>query len=240
MTARLTRRLEDVLWRLPPLGTGAALLAGVAVVIAVCWSTTFDRDNVPLPNHRFLDLNAERSLPAAFSAALLLFAALTAVAWSRRRRPAGGSTAPLLLGCLFAFFAVDEFAFLHERLEKWLDVDWQVLYLPVGAAGAAVGALTLRALPRPRPPALLLAGAGAWLVSQVFEKLQWDGERLVYAWMLFPEEALEMVGSVFFGVAFLVAADVERHAAALLLSPDRNPRNDEGLSPGGPTATPRT
>jgi hypothetical protein len=173
--------------------------------MAACWTTTFDRTDVPQPNHRFFDLNAEQSLAVVVSVGILFLAAAAAFAWSRR----GDGGRPVLgLVAFLVFMAVEEGAFLHERLESRLDVDWQILYLPVIAVGAWLWLRSLARLPRPWPAALLVLGAVSWALSQVFEALQWKGERLVHVWMLFPEEVGEMVGSALFALAFLAALQV--------------------------------
>ena len=182
---------------------GVALGLGIAAVLAACWTTTFDRTDVPQPNHRFLDLNAEQSLPVLVSVGLLVLAAAAAYTWSRQ----GGGRPALLLTGFLLFMAVEEGAFLHERIESRLDVDWQLLYLPVVALGGYLWLRTLAGLPRPWPAALLVLGGTAWALSQVFEALQWEGERLAHVWMLFPEEGLEMAGSLLFALAFIAALE---------------------------------
>jgi hypothetical protein len=146
-------------------------------------------NDLELPLGEF-SLTAELDVPAFFSAGLLWWAA--ALAWA-----AGGNLRPVAV--FFAFMGVDELVSIHEWLERTSGVDWQLLYLPVMALG---GIVWLRAAPRVGP--LWVAGAAAWVVAQVFELLQNDGDTLVHPWMTVPEEMLEMAGSSLWVLALLV------------------------------------
>lgn len=161
------------------------------------------------------DLNGEGTVTAVFSASLLLAAALVASAASRLVRPR--SWGLLVLGPFLAFMAVDELVSLHEKLELALGVDWQTVYLPVILVGGVAWVATLRDLrPRSSGRMLFVAGACAWVVAQVCEKLQYEGERLVHPVLSLPEETLEMAGSTLFLLALLrtVRALLPTEAAA--------------------------
>ncbi|MCZ2813415.1 hypothetical protein O2W15_18445 [Modestobacter sp. VKM Ac-2979] len=149
----------------------------------------------------WVDLGAEGRGAAKYSAALLLMASLAGVS-ARYTRQAGRSA--MLLGLLFAFMALDEYYMIHEELERLTRVDWQVLYLPVVAALAACFIHMLWLCQRDRSfVAMWVSGAAAWLMSQILEQLQWDGDiqRSGYAAMMVCEEILEMSGSVLLGLA---------------------------------------
>ncbi len=149
-----------------------------------------------------IDLNAEATAPAVFSAALLLFAAVAAFALldaSSRFVVAG-------LPTLFALLAVDEIVGIHEALDDATGIAWQILYLPVFAYAAVAARTLLRSLPN-RDPArhLFIAGVGAWVASQVFDLIQNHGAgELMYPALIVPEELLEMLGSGLVGLALLV------------------------------------
>jgi hypothetical protein len=115
------------------------------------------------------------------------------------------------LALFLAFFSLDELLSVHERLESYTGVDWQKLYLPVGALGALIGLGVLLEVRRDlRVVATLLAAGAAWFVAQVFEAVQWKGDKLVVPWLIYPEELLEMTGSALFGVAMLMALRSQR------------------------------
>jgi hypothetical protein len=157
---------------------------------------------------RGFDLAGEVNVPATFSAALLGLASVLAFALSRvAADPSLRSGVLAAFGTLLAFLAVDELIRVHERLAAWSEIEWQVIYLPVGLVGAALFALLWRGLRRFRPSdLLLLAAATTWLVSQAVERAQYTpGGRLTRSWTIVPEEALEMIGSTLLVLAFLTA-----------------------------------
>ena len=115
------------------------------------------------------------------------------------------------LALFLAFFSLDELLSFHERLESFTGIDWQKLYLPVGALGALIGLGVLLQVRRDlRVVATLLAAGAAWFVAQVFEAIQWKGDKLVVPWLIYPEELLEMTGSALFGVAMLMVLRSDR------------------------------
>ncbi|MGH8639070.1 MAG: hypothetical protein ACREUZ_18200, partial [Burkholderiales bacterium] len=129
------------------------------------------------------DLDAEVNFPSLFSASLLAAAgALTilagrALATGRRRLAWGALSAGLFL------LACDEFVELHEKLERAVGLDWQLLYAPLVVVLGAAFLLILRTVwPIRSTRLLLLAAAAAWFVSQILEQAQWDGERRVSAY----------------------------------------------------------
>lgn len=177
---------------------GIAPLAGVALGGAIALFGVL----YGVPAEPFTGLDAERNLPAFFSAALLVAAALLMLLHARNVQ----RLAPAALAALLAFLAVDELRTVHETLERRTGVDWQLLYAPLLLGGAVVGTLTLGGLHL--GPRLLLVLAGVtWTVAQALEGLQWDGDTLVHAWRILPEELLEMAGSALIVVALLRNAE---------------------------------
>jgi hypothetical protein len=157
------------------------------------------------------DLDGERTLPAAFSGGLPAAASVLAFTLAEYGGDAGiPRRFVTTFGFVLAFMALDEVLSLHERLELWTGIDWQILYMPVVAVAAIIWAGTLSWLWRLRSGGtpLLLGGAVLWLVSQVFEFVQWGGFRSDASgqrWAILPEELGEMFGSALFGLALLVA-----------------------------------
>jgi hypothetical protein len=185
------------------------LAAGFAVVIAV-FGLLGAANVITDGDVAFFDLDAEGKLPAFVAAAILLCAAvgalLACLETSERRWPWA------VLAVLFSVMAVDEAFRVHEALEDETSTDWQVLYLPLMAAGAVAWFALLGRLRRLRLAALLLfAGAVMWAVAGVLESIQWTGpretERAVegYGILMGIEELLEMCGSACFALAPLLA-----------------------------------
>src|SRR4051812_10003577 len=156
------------------------------------------------------DLDAERTLPAAFSALLLVAGSLAAFALSRFGRPTRiHGVVPIAFGLFLLFMALDEGLAIHEKLETLTGIDWQVLYAPVMLVGGLAWLGLLWSMWRlVTGRVLLIGGAVAWAVSQVFELLQYGGfssdGAAVRTWTVVPEELLEMVGSSLFALALLV------------------------------------
>jgi hypothetical protein len=151
-------------------------------------------------------LENEFTAPAYFSAALLLTAG--AFAWLAARESEDRMRlAWLALAALWLVMGMDEVVSLHERIERRVGVDWQLLYLPVAAAGGVAWLFVFRG--SDRVIRLLLAlGAAAWVAAQVLENLQWDSndERVdAFEQMMISEEILEMTGSLFFLAAVYLA-----------------------------------
>lgn len=153
-----------------------------------------------------MDLDAEMQLPAFAAALVLLLAGLVGLLnWRHRER----GWPWLGLGLLFMVMSLDEVAAIHERLESATGVDWQMLYAPVFLfAGASFLAAVLR-LGRSTSAGLLVLGAGAWVIAQFLEWLQWGGGGTepvdFYARAMVVEEVLEIAGSSLFLVALLLA-----------------------------------
>ena len=189
---------------------------GAIVIVSLAVLAALYRGEV-----RLLSLGEEFTIPAAVSGLLLLAAAVAALLvarlWSGSR---AGARAALALACFFAFMALDEMLFLHERLETWTGIDWQVLYLPVALIGGVAWLMVLRRLfAYPHAAGLFVAGAAAWVVSQAIELVQWNGDVLVYPWLNFPEETLEMTGSLLFALGLLAGLQAWMRVPAPALAP---------------------
>lgn len=162
-------------------------------------------------------LDAEGT-PAPIFSALVLVGATALALVNGLARPARQGMPLLLFAPLTLFMAADEAFSFHERAEELTSIDWQVLYLPlVAVCGIAWAWILTRTLRRPAERLLWLAGAGAWAVSQLLEDLQWDDRVgvLAHAWMIVPEEALEMAGSSAWLLALLLLARTPLAAGAL-------------------------
>jgi hypothetical protein len=198
-------RLEKV----PPRTAAVAGGLGIAVfaVLGTAYAEAKDGGLVPswfrvLP----VGLNGEGTLPAVFSALLLLAAGwlsfrASAVLGSRSDR-----FGPLVvLGALFTFMGLDEVLTIHERLEEVVDLAWWKFYAPLVLVGAIGAVLMLRRIwSHHLVRAALLGGGGCWFVAQLIETQQYDGAELVHRWTILPEEVLEMTGSLLFVLAMLL------------------------------------
>lgn len=189
-----------------------AFVGGAGILVVLCGGLAYAqaKPGDPLESALLrrlpLGLDTEFSVPAAFSAMLLLSAAALAHCAAAVHRPRPDSALRCVAG-LFAFMAFDEIFVIHERLEKLADVSWQTLYAPLVLFGAVAWLISLAQLRAvPLAPWSYVAGAAAWVASQVFESVQYDDDVLVARWTVLPEEGLEMVGSLLFVLALLITA----------------------------------
>jgi hypothetical protein len=194
---RLARAALSV-GRIPPWAFAAAAIAGIAPLAVLGQIHRHHQGS-------YWYLDNEDTLPAGYSGALLMAAAVLAVMVASLLSQGRFRNFWLAAGVVFAFMALDEVWTIHERLEGWTGADWQVFYAPI-ALGA--GLLVLAGLKDmaaiPGAAALFVAGGVAWLAAQVLEDLQWSGDVLEHEGMVVPEEVLEMVGSLLFALAALV------------------------------------
>ena len=200
---RTEPRLPAWLRRLAVLLTVAIALLGVVGTIYVIRPTSWLA--------RF-DLDRERTVPAAFSSLLLAASAVALLPLMRR----GVGIAAIVFAALLAFAAFDEAMVIHERIERDLERDWQLLYLPGFALTAAVWLVVLMRLPREGQARLLFVVSGAaWVAAQLLEAIQWDnGPRSRYSAMMVSEEMLEMAGSAILLLALLEAGVRAKRATA--------------------------
>ena len=200
-----------------------ALAGGLAIaafaVLGTAYAEAKDGGIVPswfriLP----VGLNGEGTLPALFSALLLLAAGLLAFRAAEALGGDGQRFRPLtVLGVVFSYMAIDELFAIHEGLEEVIHQAWWKFYAPLAAVAAVCAVLVLRrvwSLAAAR--AGFLAGGACWLVAQLIEAQQYDGDVLVHRWTILPEEVLEMTGSLLFVLALLVivqSATPVRHSS---------------------------
>lgn len=211
-SSALTRRTAVAL-------AASIVVLGTAGVLAEMGSAAF----------AVFDLDVERRVAALFSAGVLGLAMLATSAAVRT----GAEPSLRLVGGLFGFMAVDEFLSLHERLERWLGIDWQVLYLPAFSVAAVLALLAAWNHRRDRAfVGLWVGGGAAWALSQVLEKLQWDGGTKLpgYTVMMSVEEVLEMTGSACFVVAMVVLTHRVAAVRAGASSRRPAPAHREGVS----------
>ncbi len=152
---------------------------------------------------RRFDLDQERTVPATFSGLVLLLAVIAAfvLAVLERSLPILGMTAVLW------WMGFDEMIAIHERVQDATGIAWQVLYLPFLPF---VIWFFVRGIPElPPPPSarrLFIWGVWAWIASQVLDVIQNKGAgELAIPALVPPEEYLELIGSLLFAVALLLA-----------------------------------
>jgi uncharacterized membrane protein YhaH (DUF805 family) len=168
-------------------------------------------------NQPAFDLDAELSwqvsIPALFSAGLLFAAAMLALARARQI-PDARRRGWVAIGAFLTFMGIDEMVEIHERLERVTEIDWQTLYVPIALIGAVAWFVILKQLWRHRSLSIAwIAGAGAWLIAQVLEDVQWGpGDVLVSGAgsLIVAEETLEMSGSALFLLTLLAIRRSER------------------------------
>jgi len=156
---------------------------------------------------RLFNLDGERNIPSAFSGLLWLVVAL--LAYLVGRAETGRALAWKVLAVLFVLLAIDEVAEVHEHLQYYAGVDWQLLYLPVGLLAAIAWVAAGRDLHR--------LGAGLWpfvgatvcgLLAQPLEALEIDSHhnpRRGFRVMVVSEEVLEMLAGLLLTIAFIGA-----------------------------------
>ncbi len=198
-----TRRVAVLASRVP--GVAVAVVSGVAigvfVVMGILQRTAF-------PEWGAANLDSEMSVATRFSATLLWAAAfwwLLVAATVQPRSLAIWAWWPVL-----AWLALDEGSAIHERLERWSGIDWQLLYVPVmGIAAVAWWGVVRRYRSQARIAALLMAGAAVWIVVLILELVQnWGGspvQAAIYVPTMIIEEALEMIGSTVLLIAAILA-----------------------------------
>ncbi len=163
------------------------------------------------PSWRLANLDSELSVATFFAATLLWAAAAGWLLVALAAQPPARSVWVWWLA--LAWLAIDEGNAIHERVEKWSGVDWQILYLPILAvAGMAWWGMLRRYRNQERIDRLLLAGAAAWAVTLILELVEfWGGEPAVasiYNPAMITEELLEMTGSTVFFIAAVLALRV--------------------------------
>jgi hypothetical protein len=165
------------------------------------------------------DLDDERNVPATYSAALWLSVAVLALLMGRVDRAPGLPQVWVGLSAFFLFVSADEFGEIHERLERIVGIDWQILYAPIALLALVLWVFVARRLRQiGLGLALLVAGTICGIASQVAEAVEYGpGDERIAAFdevMVF-EELVEMVGALLIGLALLtVLQALSRRARA--------------------------
>ncbi len=197
------RRVAVLASRVPDVAVAAVsgVAIGVFVVMGILQRTAF-------PEWGAANLDSEMSIATWFSATLLWAAAfwwLLVAATLRPQSPAVWAWWPVL-----AWLALDEGSAIHERLERWSGIDWQLLYVPVmGIAAFAWWGVVRRYRSQTRIAVLLMTGVTVWVVVLILELVQnWGGspvQAAIYVPTMIIEEALEMIGSTVLLIAAILA-----------------------------------
>ena len=182
-----------------------AAVSGVGIGVLVVMGIL---QRVAFPDWGLANLDSEVSVATFFSAALLWATAFWWLLVAMTVRPR--STPIWVWWAVLAWLALDEGSAIHEKLERWLETDWQLLYIPVmGIAALAWWGLVRRYRSQPRIAALLIAGAAVWVAVLMLELVQnWGGapvQAAIYVPTMITEEALEMIGSAVLLIAGMLA-----------------------------------
>jgi hypothetical protein len=186
-------------------GVVVAVVSGVAIGVFVVMGIL---QRVAFPEWDAANLDSEMSVATWFSATLLWAAAFWWLLVAVTVRPR--SLAIWTWWLVLAWLALDEGSAIHERLERWSGIDWQLLYLPVmGIAAFAWWGVVRRYRSQARIAAVLMSGAAAWIVVLILEFVQnWGGspaQAALYVPTMITEEALEMIGSTVLLIAGILA-----------------------------------
>ena len=173
--------------------------------------------SVAVPDWGLANLDSEVSLATRFSSGLLWAGALWWVMVALTVRPR--SVALWAWSLIMAWLALDEGSAVHEQLERWSGIDWQILYLPVMGLAAVVWLALVRRYRLDRGVVVLLvAAAAAWGTALMLELVQnWGGEPVqaaIYNPTMIAEEALEMIGSAVLLLAAILALQIATRARA--------------------------
>jgi hypothetical protein len=193
------------LWASKVPTVAVAIVCGVGIGTLVVMGIL---QRVAFPDWGLANLDSEVSVATLFSAMLLWAAAAWWLLVAISVRPT--STAIWVWWGVLVLLAIDEGSAIHEKLERWSGIDWELLYVPVmGIAAFALWGVFRRYRTQPRIAALLAAGAGFWVAVLVLELTQnWGGAPVrasIYDTTMIAEEALEMIGSAVFLMAGILA-----------------------------------
>jgi len=186
--------------KVPP--GAVAAVAGFGIGVAVAFGIL---QRAAFPDWGVANLDSEASFATRFSSALLWAAAFWWFLVAVTSRPR--SLALRIWWPVLAWLALDEGSAIHERVERWSGIDWQILYVPVMAlAAVAWWGVLRRYRDQTRIAVPLIVVAAVWFVALALELVQnWGGAPIqasIYDPAMILEEALEMVGAT----ALLVAA----------------------------------
>ena len=155
------------------------------------------------------DLDGERNVPATYSAALWFAVAVLALVMGRIDPAPGLPQLWVGLSAFFVLVSADEFGEIHERLERIVGVDWQILYSPVAVLALVLWLFVARRLRQIGVGlGLLVAGTVCGIASQVAEAVEYgpgDERIALFDELMVFEELVEMIGALLIGLALLTA-----------------------------------
>jgi hypothetical protein len=212
-----THGFSASLTSLPKTMAVARLLAGLVVLMAVLGAINDMVVDVQLFNIEG-ELKNGPNLMVLVSGGVLFVAAALAFKLARGEADSMSSPAPwYLIAVLFGFMGIDELVTIHEHVDAWTGIAWQLIYLPVVLAGAAVWWILFQRL---RARDVLLAtgwalAAGFWAFAQVLEVLlvkEGVGPGVLKLDVLMPatEELCELIGSSLFLLVTLALLESRR------------------------------
>jgi hypothetical protein len=148
-------------------------------------------------------------VPVLFNWGMLFGAGVVCFARSRWAVSQAERYAWVGIGLLLCFMGFDELLMIHERVEFETGIDFQILYLPVVAAGGLGYLYLLAKAPRWSLSQLMwIAAAGLWVASQVLENLEYDpNDNEVAHFVLLDdiEKVFQFTGSALFLLVALLA-----------------------------------
>jgi len=198
----------------------AALGLAACVAVLVTLGALVVVGDVPIEPFR---LNAEQTIPAAFSGLLLVGAGSLGLLAGRLDRDRG-AWAWLVLGAALIALAIDEMAELHERLEARTDLSSVVVVGPLALPLLIAFVILLPRMRAHAPAAALFAtGAAFGLASQALDPIH-------NRWKTVLEEGLELGSGSLFVLALLLVVRGMRPGGAS----DRSPR--VGAAAAAPSA----
>ena len=163
------------------------------------------------------DPAVRNSFPAVVMGIMLLWAGALAFAVARMRDTAHRAWWRAT-GVVFVFFAIEESLGLHTWLDRHLEIDWNVTYLPFITIATVVWFETVRLMKGDRGAQLLFgAGIAGWLAAAVL-----DAARTGRAQALTGGELLEMAAA---GLLLLAVFTFARSRSLAERPAPRNPRD---------------
>jgi hypothetical protein len=199
-------------WRHLALGLAAA----VALLSAL--GLLYDATGSPRAFQVSGEITEGFNIPVLFSWAVLFGAGIASGVRSRLAVTLAERAAWIGVAVLFTFMAFDELLTIHETLEDSAGVDWQLLYLPVIAAGGLAWLALLTRMPRwSLEQVMWLTAAGLWFVSEILEKLEYDADDNTvrgFTAMNDTEKVLQFTGSCLFLLVALLAIERVRSGRA--------------------------
>lgn len=157
---------------------------------------------------RLFNLDGERNVPAVFSAFLWLGVALLALLVGRASK-GRLELAWKLLAVLTLVLAADELVEVHEHLQFYAGIDWQILYAPLGLTALVLWVVLGRWLRQVGAGFVPFLGAAACVaIAEIFEAFEINSRgdpRPGFRVMVVSEELLEMTAALLVGLSALAA-----------------------------------